>query len=151
MKLRTRFREVLLKRYFTGKALFDTSFPALKITKVAFETSPASVLDMPSFQWTCTNEFFRHVDAYHSCYALTGLSTAQHHHQFASPTNFQEEGFLDAAFKWRPSPEDQPVNISTEESTFNMQDILKPIHPIFVIPYAAVEQARSWSLAKGGF
>lgn len=92
----------------------------------------------------------RHADAYHTCYALAGLSSAQNRSRFdaaAAPI----PGPLECAFAWSYVEDlhggdngDGSKRICQEE------DMVEPVHPIFVIPYAAVSQTRSYFSAKAG-
>ena len=92
----------------------------------------------------------RHADGYHSCYALTGLSSAQHRSRFA-PVSDQAMGPLECAFGWSHIKDPQDDNESDIKQICDPEDIVEPIHPIFVIPYAAVEHTRSFFSSKLGF
>lgn len=95
------------------------------------------------------NRHCRHADAYHSCYALAGLSSAQHRNEFvlsAEPVS-DPMGY---AYAWMHS-EAHPSRRSEREKIFEEEDTVEPIHPIYVIPFAAVEQTRAWFSNKEGF
>ncbi|OAT06004.1 protein farnesyltransferase subunit beta [Blastomyces gilchristii SLH14081] len=84
-------------------------------------------------------------DSYHTCYILSGLSTAQHHHfntGVASVTG--PDNPFPSAFSWSHAP----VTASTEhdQSTivFDEGDRLEVVHPLFVIPHRAAENMREW-------
>ncbi|OAX78820.1 hypothetical protein ACJ72_06869 [Emergomyces africanus] len=84
-------------------------------------------------------------DAYHTCYILAGLSTAQNHHfntgiaWRAGPNNP-----FPSAFSWSHAP----VNASMEQDksaiVFDEGDRLEVVHPLFVIPHRAAESMREW-------
>ncbi|MCJ1288571.1 CAAX farnesyltransferase (FTase) subunit beta [Xylographa carneopallida] len=92
----------------------------------------------------------KHADAYHSCYALTGLSSAQHRSHFASESCLAK-GPLECAFGWSPIKKPQVDNDLDIKQIHDAADIVEPVHPIFVIPYAAVEHTRSFFSSKTGF
>ncbi|KXL45271.1 hypothetical protein M433DRAFT_151129 [Acidomyces richmondensis BFW] len=80
-------------------------------------------------------------DGYHTCYSLAGLSAAQNHYWYdpRGQTEDEKTGRLLAAFNWsheRASPEELKA-WKTEES-----DVVEFVHPVFVIPFAAVERVR---------
>jgi len=80
-------------------------------------------------------------DGYHTCYSLAGLSAAQNHYWYdpEGKTEDEKTGRLLAAFKWthgRANSEELKA-WKTEKS-----DVVEFVHPVFVIPFAAVEKAR---------
>lgn len=94
------------------------------------------------------NRLTRHADAYHSCYALAGLSSAQHRNEYdlsAEPES-DEVGY---AFAWVHS-EARTRQRPEDEGVFEEEDTVEPIHPIYVIPFAAVEQTRVWFSNRKG-
>jgi len=95
------------------------------------------------------NRFCRHADAYHSCYALAGLSSAQHRNEFVLSTEPGSDP-VGYAFAWMHS-EAYTLQRPAEEQIFEEEDTVEPIHPIYVIPFAAVEQTRAWFSNKEGF
>ena len=91
----------------------------------------------------------RYPDAYHSCYGLAGLSSAQHKSTYVSNPGLDGAGPLDPAFSWTPSA---PVEQGADpEAVSDDEDLLPMVHPIFVIPYAAVERCRAYFAQKRGF
>lgn len=58
---------------------------------------------------------------------------------------------LEAAFCWETSSNDPLVRNEHREVFYSVEDEVEPIHPIFVIPYEAVERARLWYGEKPGF
>lgn len=93
----------------------------------------------------------RRTDGYHSCYALAGLSSVQHHHQVRYDYREAGEGTLNAAFGWVYSGDESLVVAQTGKEVYDVDDTVAPIHPIYVIPFDAVEKTRTWFLAKEGF
>lgn len=95
-------------------------------------------------------------DGYHTCYSLAGLSAAQNHY-FYDPSNASEGNKtttdqattgLTAAFNWRaeaPTPEEM-TDLCLDES-----DLVGFVHPVFVLPMGAVENARRQFGDKIGF
>lgn len=76
-------------------------------------------------------------DAYHTCYTLAGLSAALHYNGYQYPVDdlvLSRE--LPAAFGWRSVGRSKEWMIGGEEATVN------PVHPVFVVPFEAVERAR---------
>ena len=82
----------------------------------------------------------RYPDAYHSCYVLAGLSSTQYYNYFTA--DYGDAGTvhsLDSALQWSWSG----VSLEDENGDAGLvdaEDMLEPLHPIFVIPWAAVEQ-----------
>ncbi|KAL1857000.1 hypothetical protein VTK73DRAFT_8158 [Phialemonium thermophilum] len=78
-------------------------------------------------------------DQYHSCYVLSGLSSAQHKWQLAPSWNGELEKV------WTVSP------YRDEPQIFDERDRLLPVHPVYVIPQSSQESIRDYFLAKQGF
>ena len=81
-------------------------------------------------------------DAYHTCYSLAGLSAAMNRYRYevrADEARVEGEGRLMAAFQWKAAK-------CTEEEAktrgFEERDRVEMVHPVFVIPFDAVETAR---------
>ncbi|MDI1491874.1 MAG: CAAX farnesyltransferase (FTase) subunit beta [Ramalina farinacea] len=91
-------------------------------------------------------------DGYHTCYALAGFSYAQHSSTFDDAAQSSSANGLAAPFGWVPTsrPADQGNERSTEPA-YDIEDTLQPLHPIYVIPWHAVEQTRAFYSAKVGF
>lgn len=81
-------------------------------------------------------------DAYHSCYVLSGLSSAQHKWNLVSIR--AAEGIVEVD-GWAASP------FSEGQQIFDEEDRVRPNHPVYVIPQDKVEAARRYFTAKPGF
>lgn len=79
----------------------------------------------------------RHVDSYHTCYVLAGLSATQNHH-YRTDASVVSGGFS-SAFSWKSSPS------HTEDDVFSQGDRLAPLHPLYLIPHECAERMRLWS------
>ncbi|KAB5518818.1 terpenoid cyclases/protein prenyltransferase alpha-alpha toroid [Coniochaeta sp. 2T2.1] len=77
-------------------------------------------------------------DPYHSCYVLSGLSSAQHQWRQHLPEGPEDDG-------WIVSPYADEVQI------FQDDDRVEPIHPVYVIPQKSVSDIKRYFLAKQGF
>lgn len=75
----------------------------------------------------------------------------QHHHQVRYDYREVGEGTLSAAFGWLHSGDEPFEAAQTEEAVYEVDDIVAPIHPIYVIPFDTVERTRVWFLTKKGF
>lgn len=93
----------------------------------------------------------RNPDTYHSCYALAGLSSVQHYNYFTEVQGREEATPLDFAFRWASSPHIPQAKGEEQDRTFDKKDRVLPIHPIYVIPWANVEQAHDLFSQKKGF
>jgi protein farnesyltransferase subunit beta len=83
-------------------------------------------------------------DAYHSCYVLSGLSSAQH--QWGLATSGDGRAPAPAPMPaWTVSP------LPAETQIFDPQDQLFPIHPVYAIPQENQQAIRDYFSAKGGF
>lgn len=93
----------------------------------------------------------RYADAYHTCYTLAGLSSAQHYHYLKATATNQAMESVDSVFRWASSRAIPIANGEAEEEVYDEDDRVQALHPIFAIPPAAVD--RSWSRyrQKGGF
>lgn len=56
---------------------------------------------------------------------------------------------LDAAFQW--VPKGRFTANGTEEAAYHLDDTLASLHPIFVIPWAAVKGTKAYFTGKVGF
>ncbi|KAJ5772923.1 hypothetical protein N7457_007819 [Penicillium paradoxum] len=81
----------------------------------------------------------KHVDSYHTCYVLAGLSATQNHH-YRTDSSLSSESFS-SSFSWKSSPSRVPENV------FSRGDRLEPMHPLYMIPHKAAENMRLWSEA----
>ncbi|KAL9581448.1 MAG: hypothetical protein Q9212_003896 [Teloschistes hypoglaucus] len=87
----------------------------------------------------------KYPDAYHSCYVLAGLSSAQHCTWYKK----EDDGLasipaLTDAFRWISSPRTVESSSMAEPDMSKSEGAVVPIHPIFVIPWPAVERTASW-------
>ena len=92
----------------------------------------------------------RYPDAYHSCYVLAGLSSTQYYNYFTGDSS--DAGTVDSlgsALRWASSAIFS--NKSGNEGLDDAEDRLEPLHPIFVIPWAAVEGCSKLFREKTGF
>ncbi|PPJ51783.1 hypothetical protein CBER1_09135 [Cercospora berteroae] len=87
-------------------------------------------------------------DAYHTCYSLAGLSAAMNHFQYdVRGETVDESGRLAAAFQWTaegPSVEEMSA------WAIDREDLVLPVHPVFVLPMDVVEKTRL-QFQNGGF
>ena len=82
-------------------------------------------------------------DNYHSCYVLAGLSAAQHIYTFQDEERFELVKGT-AALGWTVAGRAEGLPI--EE-----QDYVRAIHPVYVVPFERVEEARTYFEEKTGF
>jgi protein farnesyltransferase subunit beta len=90
----------------------------------------------------------REPDGYHSCYTLAGLGAIQNRRQFEWPKAIQEYP-LAAAFGWTNVQRSYQTNDAEAASLFDTGEFLEPLHPIFGIPFDAVEDMRGLATLKG--
>ncbi|KAK4111334.1 terpenoid cyclases/Protein prenyltransferase [Canariomyces notabilis] len=81
-------------------------------------------------------------DAYHSCYVLAGLSSAQHDWDLEEPTA-AEEISATADPVWAVLPH--------LEQIFDRRDLVRPIHPVYAIPQQNARAIKDYFRAKQGF
>ena len=91
------------------------------------------------------------MDAYHSCYTLAGLSSAQHFTCFVDSKEIEQSFPHSSALLWTYSDHIPFTSGVSEEEIFDPEDRVKPIHPIYVIPWTAVEQTHSWAQQRERF
>ncbi|TAQ88026.1 hypothetical protein B7494_g3645 [Chlorociboria aeruginascens] len=85
-------------------------------------------------------------DAYHTCYVLAGLSSAQHKWHFNSPAiNAESSGILTSPYQWTVEP------FIGETQIYDEEDRVGVLHPVFVIPEGVAEETRAYFASKGGF
>ncbi|OAL72016.1 hypothetical protein A7D00_4048 [Trichophyton violaceum] len=87
----------------------------------------------------------KHVDSHHTCYTLAGLSSVQHKHV---NTINASSGSLEAAFGWKSSPLSINNDAAAADTVYEARDRLAALHPLFVIPHAAVDAIHSWCRAN---
>jgi protein farnesyltransferase subunit beta len=100
---------------------------------------------------TVADSFNRRPDAYHSCYVLAGLSSAQysnHYHQPAAP--FPAPSTLPAYLWTKPTLAHASAGPEEKAAIFNHDDCVGEVHPIFVIPWKLAESTRTFFESKVG-
>ncbi|KAL8638461.1 MAG: hypothetical protein Q9228_004393 [Teloschistes exilis] len=93
----------------------------------------------------------KYPDAYHSCYVLAGLSSAQHRTWYEKEDGLGSIPALTDAFRWISSPRPVETGSQAEPEMAKSEGALVPIHPIFAIPWPAVETTASWFDKQGKF
>ena len=87
-------------------------------------------------------------DAYHTCYSLAGLSAAMNQFYYdVKGKTADESGRLTAAFQWTA---EAPSAEEMQALAIDVEDLVVPVHPVFVLPMGVVEQARV-QFQNGGF
>ena len=56
-----------------------------------------------------------------------------------------EVGSVESALGWRYVNTVSPMQEIVKEEIFDPEDKLKPIHPVYVIPWTVVEKAHAWA------
>lgn len=93
----------------------------------------------------------RYPDAYHSCYVLAGLSSTQYYNYFTGdPDDAGTVDSLDSALRWTSSATSSGDE-GDNERLVDAEGKVEPLHPIFVIPWAAVERCSKVFSQKTGF
>lgn len=93
----------------------------------------------------------RYPDAYHSCYVLAGLSSTQYYNYFTGDHGgARTVDSLDSALQWTSSAISSGHE-SGNERLVDAEDQVEPLHPIFVIPWAAVDRCFQYFTQKTGF
>lgn len=84
-------------------------------------------------------------DAYHTCYTLAGLSSAQHRYWIEQPVAAGLETRSSPAFWWAGSPSSpEDAESDADALTFGPEeDRVALMHPIFVLPWGVAERTRS--------
>ena len=144
-----------IRRYIIEMAWQDISWLAVNLKMADSETSQASK-SIPTRQdrlrvrlladWS-----LRYPDAYHTCYTLAGLSGTQYHNYYNNESRYDGVATLHDAFQWASSPHWSTAEMRNEAEINIPENRLTPIHPIFVIPWPAVEKAESWFQKRGSF
>jgi protein farnesyltransferase subunit beta len=98
------------------------------------------------FGFSGANSHISNSDAYHTCYVLAGLSSAQHKWHFnTAATKEETTGILSSAYQWTSEP------IIEESQIYDEEDRVGTLHPVFVIPEGSAEETRAYFASKGGF
>ena len=93
----------------------------------------------------------RYPDAYHSCYVLAGLSSTQYYNYFTGDSDEAKTvDSLDSALRWS-SLAISPGHESGTGRPVDAENQVEPLHPIFVIPWAAVDRCFQHFSQKTGF
>ncbi|KAF2136717.1 uncharacterized protein K452DRAFT_237052 [Aplosporella prunicola CBS 121167] len=87
----------------------------------------------------------KHVDGYHTCYNLCGLSAAQYRYTYAQPAEPKFTPPLNAGFNWTAS------DLEAHERIFDDDDLVGKINPVYCVPWGAAETARAYFEKKAGF
>ncbi|KAK7417400.1 CAAX farnesyltransferase (FTase) subunit beta [Neonectria magnoliae] len=85
---------------------------------------------------------FRYSDAYHTCYVLSGLSSAQHKWDLVTARAHES---IVAGDSWTVSP------YMDGEQIFDEEDRVSTMHPVYVIPQHKVDEVQSYFASKTGF
>ncbi|KAI9765596.1 MAG: CAAX farnesyltransferase (FTase) subunit beta [Geoglossum simile] len=83
-------------------------------------------------------------DAYHTCYILAGLSSAQHYYYFSRKGTFDASIALSSAFHWEASEIIPTADGRAEDTVFDEKDRVRLIHPVYVLPWGVAESVRTW-------
>jgi hypothetical protein len=141
----------LLEVFTVGKVSFGTSYVAVKIRQSAADSgiNPASMYHLSRYSgFSEADSHNSKSDAYHTCYVLAGLSSAQHKWHFNTPStkegNFTAD-ILSSAYQWTSEP------IIEKSQIFDDKDRVGTLHPVFVIPEGVAEETRAYFASKGGF
>ncbi|KAL8697474.1 MAG: hypothetical protein Q9224_002291 [Gallowayella concinna] len=93
----------------------------------------------------------KYPDSYHSCYTLAGLSAAQHYNYYLKRSEHAASQGLGDAFQWASLPYIPTDEKGPKAEGSNGTENLIAIHPIYVIPWPAVETTRQYYEEKGDF
>ena len=86
----------------------------------------------------------KHSDAYHTCYNLAGLSAAQYKYKYDESVNKDLGGErLGAPYHWKTDEVFDDTDV-----IWDHEDIIRAVHPVFVIPYKSVYECRRYFEAK---
>lgn len=92
-------------------------------------------------------------DAYHSCYVLSGLSSAQHQWELSTPAPRGDENEHGSSLEavaadpvWTVLP-----YVGDDVQVFENRDLVRPLHPVFAIPQRNHEAMMNYFFAKEGF
>ncbi|KAM0439805.1 hypothetical protein ACHAPT_000902 [Fusarium lateritium] len=84
----------------------------------------------------------RYSDAYHTCYVLSGLSSAQHKWDLVAARTHEA---IVAGDSWTVSP------YMEGEQIFDEEDRVATVHPVYVIPKHKVDEIQNYFASKHGF
>lgn len=83
-------------------------------------------------------------DSYHTCYVLAGLSAAQNIFTYQEVEKLGVAGAT-AAFGWSVEAR------GSDDVPCEYMDRVRAVHPVYVIPFEAVNETRKYFEEKGGF
>ncbi|KAL2040809.1 hypothetical protein N7G274_006267 [Stereocaulon virgatum] len=90
-------------------------------------------------------------DAYHTCYTLAGLSATQHYSCYSGTRNAEAGYPLNSAFHWDSSKKGPQRDMNKGEDFGDARTMLGSLHPIYVIPWGAVERCHGLFSQKTRF
>jgi protein farnesyltransferase subunit beta len=77
-------------------------------------------------------------DAYHTCYNLAGLSAAQHKYVYDENVNKDiGNSGLGAPYHWKTEGD-----YEGKDMVWGDEDVVRAVHPVFIIPYRSVYECR---------
>jgi protein farnesyltransferase subunit beta len=89
----------------------------------------------------------KHSDAYHTCYNLAGLSAAQYKYVYDEQVNKDiGNSNLGAPYHWKTEGQYEAKDI-----VWDSEDVIRAVHPVFIIPYRSVYECRRYFETKEGF
>jgi protein farnesyltransferase subunit beta len=89
----------------------------------------------------------KHADAYHTCYNLAGLSAAQHKYVYDKSVNKDiGSSNLGAPYHWKTESQSEDKVV-----VWDSEDVIRAVHPVFIIPYRSVYECRRHFESKEGF
>ena len=94
--------------------------------------------------------YYSYPDAYHSCYILAGLSSTQYSNSYSVTDRTEGRGTLNSAMQWMSNPKDVNADQGSEH-LIDEEDRLEAVHPIYVIPWSAVDRCHSHFSQKQSF
>jgi hypothetical protein len=81
-------------------------------------------------------------DAYHTCYVLAGLSSAQNNWHL-DPSMAPVSGPLGSAYQWRAEA------MVEADQIYDEGDRVGTVHPVFVVPEGVAERTRVYYESRG--
>lgn len=86
----------------------------------------------------------KHADAYHTCYNLAGLSASQYRYEYDENVNkdLGADG-LGAPYHWKTNG-----TFESKDKVWDESDVIRAVHPVFVIPYRSVYECRRYFEGK---
>lgn len=85
-------------------------------------------------------------DAYHTCYNLAGLSAAQNKYVYDPNVNKDiGKDNLGAPYHWKTN-----LGYEQKDVVWDPEDVVRTVHPVFIIPYRSVYECRRHFESAGG-